>query len=277
MHDGAAPTRVGGTSGGEHARGVPSPRDEPTGAGVGGADGPRRRGVVATLRRLGPAGPVALVMTILPALGTLAVAGLVASNAGWLRAHHDQGLLIHLGAFAVLGGLAVVPTNLNAIVAGWAFGFADGFAVALAGTVAASAVGYAIGSYVSRERVTGLIGEHPKWRAVHRALVGGGFLKTAMVVMLWRLSPAVPFALTNLLLSSVRVRFGPYLLGSALGVTPRTALLTYAASRMTELDWDAGYSPWMFVAGAGVTVAVLVILGLIARRALSAATAETAA
>jgi uncharacterized membrane protein YdjX (TVP38/TMEM64 family) len=154
-------------------------------------------------------------------------------------------------------------------VAGWTFGFAWGFAIALAGTVAAALLGYAIGRFVARERVVQLVREHRKWRAVHAALLEGGFAKTTVIIALWRLTPAVPFSLTNFALSSFRVRPAQYALGTALGVSPRTAVLVYAASRMTELTFKQAYNPWMIAGGAAVTVFVLVVIGFTKRSRVS--------
>jgi uncharacterized membrane protein YdjX (TVP38/TMEM64 family) len=231
-------------------------------------------GLKPALRRLGPAGPVAVIVTFLPGVGTVVVAALLVTHQSWLRAHQGESAWLHLVGFTVLGGLAIVPTNVNALVAGWTFGFAWGFALALTGTLAAAVIGYAMGRFVSQERVVQLVREHRKWRAVHGALLGGGFGKTVLVIGLWRVTPAVPFSLTNFALSSFRVPLAPYALGTALGVAPRTAVLVYAASRMTELTFEQAYNPWMIAAGAVVTVVVLAVIGAIARHALERVTGE---
>jgi uncharacterized membrane protein YdjX (TVP38/TMEM64 family) len=228
--------------------------------------------VKGVFRRLGPAGPMAVVASTLPAVGLVVLIGTMSRVAPWLREHGDRGPVMYVAAVAVMAGLALVPSHAPAALGGWAFGFRVGLAAAMTGFVAASLVTYAIVRKGAGDRVVKLIEEKPKWRAVHRALLGSGFWKVLVVVTLVRLSTS-PFALTNLVFSAMRVNVVAYALGTLLGLSPRTAVVVYAAAGWVQLDFkrDAGQA-WMFMAGLAVTVAVVIVIGVWAKRAVERVT-----
>ena len=87
----------------------------------------------------------------------------------------------------------------------------------------------------------------------------------------------MPFALVGVVLAAARVRASAFLVGTALGVAPRTALVAYAGSELAAFDPDAG--PEGAVKLALVIVATLVLflwIGFAARRALRRRVAEIA-
>lgn len=225
--------------------------------------------VKGVLRRLGPAGPMAVVASTLPPLGGFVLVGTVTKVAPWLREHGALGPVLYAGAFVVLAGLAVIPTYATSVVGGWAFGFRVGFVAAMAGFVGAALLAYVVGRKGAGDRVIRMIEEKPKWRAVHQSLLGSGFGKSLLVVTLLRLPPTSPFAVLNLLLAATRVNLTAYVLGTLIGMSPRTAVVVYAAAGFSQLDFEqqAGQA-WMFVAGIVVTVVVIFILGSLAHRAV---------
>jgi uncharacterized membrane protein YdjX (TVP38/TMEM64 family) len=122
----------------------------------------------------------------------------------------------------------------------------------------------------SGDRVTALIAEQPKWKAVQDALIGSGPLRTLGIVALIRLSSS-PFAITNLVLGSTRVSPVIYILGSILGFAPRTIAVVAIGSRLSNWDPQAS-SKWLAVAGIVVTAVVLGIIGTIANQAVQKVT-----
>ncbi|MFZ4575775.1 MAG: VTT domain-containing protein, partial [Phycisphaerales bacterium] len=138
---------------------------------------------------------------------------------------------------------------------------------------------YLPGRAASGDRAEKLIEERPRWATIRDALVGNrekrNFLKTLLIVTLLRLPPNSPFAMTNLLLSSVRVPLPIYVVGTALGMAPRTLLVAYVASKIQTAVFDpeaVGPPPWMILVGAVMFFGVLFILNQIAKKALAAAT-----
>lgn len=234
--------------------------------------------VKGVLSRLGPAAILAGIAATLPALGSIGLFYYMNELGTWLRGHGTQGVALYSAGFAVCVGLALLPTYASAALGGWAFGFASGFPAAMTGFVAGSLIGYAIARPAASARVEAVIGEKPQWRAVRDALVGSGFWRTLLIVTLVRVPPNSPFAVTNLVLASVRVPLVTYLLGTAVGMAPRTAVVLWVASRLQQQVAKEAVKQtpwWLIVAGIGLSVAVLGVLGWIGKRGLERATRGT--
>ena len=220
------------------------------------------------MRRLGASGPVAVALSFLPPLGGFVLLAALTSLGTQLRQYPETGWLGYFVATGLLMGLSLVPTYSCAILAGWAFGFALGCPLAVAAITAASVIAYAIGRGISRDRVLAVIHERPRWNAIHRALLDPQAGRPLLVVMLLRLPPASPFALANFVLAAARVPLPTYLIGTFVGVIPRTALASWAAAELEQLRFENVMQTWMVAAGIAVAVAVCVVLGVLSNRAL---------
>ncbi len=224
-------------------------------------------------QRLGPAGPLALAAAIFPLVGSIFLYAYLPTTAAWLRDHGLQGLAVYLAGFVVLAGLALMPTYIQAALGGFAFGLAVGAPLAIGGFVGASWLGYEIARGASRQRVVSVIDENPKWRAVKEAFLGSspGFWRSVGLVTLLRL-PMTPFAAINLLLASVRVPRLPYLLGTLVGMAPRTVLAVFVGSGIhetfsKEAVKEAG-PPWAMWVGVVVTGVIVLYLGQVGNQAI---------
>lgn len=224
--------------------------------------------VVYYLRRLGPAGVLALITLTLPPLGSIVLLYYINEVGEWFRSHQQWGPVIYVLGFWVLVGLALLPTYASAIVGAWAFGFATGCTAALVGFSGAAMIGYGISSLVSGDRVVKLIEEKPRWRIVFDALLRSSRWKAFLIVFLLRVPPNSPFAATNLLLASTRVHWGIFLFATLLGMTPRTAAVALAASEMSQLSLSVPGHRWLFALGLVLTILSLAVLGIIGKRAL---------
>lgn len=226
------------------------------------------------MKRLGAAGPVAIVLSFWPPLGGFVLLAFLTALGPWLRAHGATGMIAYVAVAGVLMGVSFVPTYSCAIIAGWAFGFVAGLPLALVAITVASLIAYVIGRWISRDRVMEVIRERPRWNAIHRALLRGDNVETVAVVTLMRIPPAAPFALANFVLAAARVPLFAYTVGSFLGVIPRTAMATFAAAKLEQLRFKNVSDNWMVVAGIVATVLVCIILGVLANRALRQLTGE---
>ncbi len=220
-------------------------------------------------RRLGAAGPVAVVMSFWPPLGGFVLLATLTRLGPWLREQGTTGMVIYFVVLGLLMGLSVVPTYSCAILAGWAFGFVVGFPLAVVTITAASVIAYAIGRWIARDRVIEVVRERPKWNAIYLALLGRATGRTLLVVTLLRIPPTSPFAIANLVLAAGKVRLLPYTLGTFLGVAPRTALAAFTAAGLEQLKFKNATETWVVVTGIVVTLIVCAVLGLLANRALA--------
>lgn len=235
---------------------------------------PLWRRVLQFLRRLGPAGPLAAAATCMPGIGTLLLYHRLGPVAAWLREHGEVGPVVCAAAFGLLGGCALLPTYALSLVCGWSFGFGAGLVTTLTGFVAAALAGYALARVMDRGRVMGVVNESPKFRSVHGALVRGSAVKVIGTVALVRLAPVAPFSLTNLAMAAIGVHPLPYAVGTLLGMAPRTALIVYAASRLSSIDASPEDDPLLYAAGIAATLVATVTLGWMAKKALKRATAD---
>ena len=250
--------------------------DIPTLVPVPDSSAPEQDSFSTLFRRLGAAGPLAIVAAFMPALAGVALLWKMDIVSVWLKTHGTGAVFVYAAGFALLAGLALLPTYAQAILGGWAFGMLVGTPAALAGFLGGSLIGYEIARRASRDRFERIIDEKPKWRAVRDALVGGrgaGFWKTTGLITLIRLPPNSPFALTNLVLAGVRVPRWPYAVGTVLGMIPRTTLAVMLGAGIQGALNEESYKaaiPLKFKLGMlFVTVAVVLIIGHMANRALA--------
>jgi uncharacterized membrane protein YdjX (TVP38/TMEM64 family) len=226
------------------------------------------------VRRLGPAGILAVVAAVMPVAGSAILFYNANTVADFLRARGDAGVVIFAAAFAITAGLALLPTYAQCAMAGYVFHTARGFPASLAGVLGAAILAYELNRRIAADRVEAILRDHPRWRGVRDALVGvdaggHGFWRTVGIVALIRLPPNSPFALTNLVLASVRVPRAAYLLGTLLGIAPRSFLAVYIGAGVSAFTKEqiTGRLP-IVVVGIVVTLAVVVIIGKLAARAL---------
>lgn len=231
----------------------------------------RRPGV---FRRLGAAGPFAAILSVWPPIGGFILLAFLTSLGPWLREHAALGMLVYVAVMIVLVGTSFIPTFACAILGGWAFGFGLGWVLAMIALTASSVVAYAIGRWIARDKVLDVIRERPRWNAVYLALLGTDTGKTIFAVALLRIPPTAPFALANFALAAARAPMPAYLIGTILGLAPRTAAATFAAAQLEQLRFKDVNQTWMTVAGIVATVVVCILLGVWANRALQRVTAQ---
>lgn len=221
------------------------------------------------IRRLGPAGPLAVVAATLPTVSAVFLLGTLTVIAPVLRRLPLAPALCVL-AFAVGGGFSLLPTYALSVIAGWSFGFPVGFATSVAGILGASLIAYAVAQRASGERFLSIIDEKPTWRAVHFALLGSGHWRAVMIIVLLRMAPFPPFSITNLVMGAAHVKLSRFTLGTLLGMAPNAAIIAGASAGLERVSFRAAEEPWLIAGGAFAMVAVIAVIGRLAKRALEA-------
>lgn len=230
----------------------------------------RQMGATAALGAIWTISPAVLGITLLWYLGP--ISDLLRSLGGW-------GWVAYVIMFVVSAGIGFLPTYGQSLLGGWVFGFMYGFPGAMLGFVGGSVIGYAIAKRFSRHKVEDLIASNEKARKIREVLVGHGFWRTVMIVTIIRVPPNSPFALTNLVLASSGVKLLPYVIGTAIGMAPRTGIVTWVASeaakRAPDIQTFLSQQPkWLTLVGIGITMAAFGCLYVIAERALKAVTKD---
>lgn len=150
--------------------------------------------------------------------------------------------------FVLYASLALIPFPKALLTAagGAIFGLWVGAGLSLAGALVGAIISFGAGRLLGREAVDRLI--RGRLARVDASLADHG-LSAVLVV---RLVPLVPFTAINYASGLSGVRFGQYLLGSALGMVPGS--LAYASLGAYGTDpWGLGF--------AGTALAALVVGG----------------
>jgi uncharacterized membrane protein YdjX (TVP38/TMEM64 family) len=182
------------------------------------------------------------------------------------------------GAIYLIAPLLLLPASVFTLGAGFLYGPLWGTLLVSPLSVAAAASAFLLGRTLARRVVKRRIAGDARFAAIDHAVGESGF----RIVLLLRLSPVIPFNLLNYALGLTRVRFGTYLLASFIGMLPGTFLYVYlgsAATSAAQLSQHTGgpASRAAFWAGIAATIAVVIILTRIARRALGRALGEKTA
>jgi uncharacterized membrane protein YdjX (TVP38/TMEM64 family) len=168
--------------------------------------------------------------------------------------------------------IALIPASLLTLAAGAIFGVLWGTVYTLVGAVVGATAAFLIARYAARGLVVRRLADNPRFAAIDRA-VGAEGLK---IVTLLRLSPVVPFSLLNYALGLTHVSLADYLIGM-IGIVPGTLLYVYYGKVGGDLAALAGgahpsggtASTALLILGLVATIAVTILIGRIARRALA--------
>ena len=173
----------------------------------------------------------------------------------------------------VISTVAGLPGSVLTLALGFAYGPFWGLAIASPASVTGATCAFVLGRTLLRDWAAKKAGGSARARAIEGAVAREGF----KLVLLLRLSPIVPFNLLNYVLSLTSVRLGTYVLASAVGMLPGTALYVYlgslapAAAELSSAAQDGGAArTTLYVVGLLATVAVVVVGTRAARRALDA-------
>jgi uncharacterized membrane protein YdjX (TVP38/TMEM64 family) len=218
-------------------------------------------------RELGRLTPLAFVSAILPMAGSAALIAFSYPLSNWLRANWEVGSILYYVGIVLACGLTLLPPNVIGVIAGWSFGFGLGLLVLMSGIVTAAVIGYYLNARIAGERLPIAAAKYPKLEAVYRALLLDDAWRTTVIVFLLRLS-FMPFALTNFLMASARVRLSPFVIGTVLGMLPRSTAMVFIGVGLSEFDLNNITDSWTVLIGIGASILSVVFIAIVSRRAL---------
>ena len=190
----------------------------------------------------------------------------------WVGQMGTAGIFIFIGVYA-LGTVLLAPGSVLTIGAGFTFGLWKGFIAVSAGSTLGAALAFLVARFIARERVVAVAQRNEKFREIDSAIGKQG----AKLIFLLRLSPVIPFNLSNYLYGLTGVKFWPYVLASWIGMMPGTFLYVYIgtagkAAVSAAAGGEAvqrGWQYWTFTGvGLAATIVVTVWVTKIARDAL---------
>src|SRR2546430_4950322 len=201
----------------------------------------------------------------------------------WLRSFNDwvgqmgiAGIFIFIGAYAVATVL-IAPGSILTIGAGFAFGLWKGFLAVSAGATLGASLAFLVARFIARDKVEAIARQNEKFRRIDSAIGKEG----AKLIFLLRLSPVIPFNVSNYFYGLTGVKFWPYVLASWIGMMPGTFLYVYigaagkaaVAAAAGGAAVKHGWQYWAFLSvGFAATIIVTIWVTKIARDALKKST-----
>ena len=160
------------------------------------------------------------------------------------------------GIFYMMAEILAVPATPLTLSAGYLFGFQTGFAIVLVAATLAASAAFFIGKTFLRQWVEQILAENAKLAKIDKAIGREGF----RLLLLVRLSPLFPFALSNYVYGASSIEFAPYFFGTLLGFAPGTMGMVYAGMVGKALTTGDGTQPWYVYAGGSVVLGVFLKL-----------------
>ncbi|KAJ0243185.1 SNARE associated Golgi protein family [Hirschfeldia incana] len=145
--------------------------------------------------------------------------------------HPVLGILI----FATVALLPVIllPSTPSMWVAGITFGYGYGFLLTFPAMAVGVSLPYFI-SYLFCDQIQGWLERYPDQAAMLRAAGGGNWFHQFRAVTLIRISP-FPYVVYNYCAVATRVKYGPYIAGSLLGMVPENFVAIYTGILIRKL------------------------------------------
>jgi uncharacterized membrane protein YdjX (TVP38/TMEM64 family) len=202
----------------------------------------------------------ALVLALVVAWRLLPIVQWIEDFQRWAKTLGVAGGVL-FGIAYVIAALLFVPGSVLTIGAGFTFGLLWGTVIVSASSVTAAALGFLIARYLARDQVERLVQRNRNFRAIDRAIAEKGW----KVVLLLRLSPLIPFSVSNYLYGLTGISFHQFMLASWIGMLPGTILYVYLGAAGQSIGKVHERSVWEWVLlGAGL-IATLVVTLLLAR------------
>ncbi|CAF2070793.1 unnamed protein product [Brassica napus] len=162
----------------------------------------------------------------------------------------------------VFASVAVFPTMLlpstpSMWIAGMTFGYGYGFLLIISAAAVGVSLPYFIG-HLFRHKIQGWMESYPDQAVVLRAAGEGNWFHQFRAVTLIRISP-FPYILYNYCSVATRVKYGPYITGSLLGMVPEIFVAIYTGNLVKTLAEASSADKH----GLSVTQIILNILGFL--------------
>jgi uncharacterized membrane protein YdjX (TVP38/TMEM64 family) len=190
----------------------------------------------------------------------------------WVSQMGVPGIFIFIIVYAAATVL-LAPGSVLTVGAGFVFGLWRGFLAVSAGATLGAVLAFLVARFIARGKVEAIAQRNEKFRQIDNAIGKQG----AKLIFLLRLSPVIPFNLSNYFYGLTGVKFWPYVLASWIGMMPGTFLYVYIgtagkAAVAAAAGGEAvkhGWQYWTLMSvGLAATIVVTIWVTKIARDAL---------
>jgi uncharacterized membrane protein YdjX (TVP38/TMEM64 family) len=170
-------------------------------------------------------------VAVVPSLGSIMVLNTLYLNLEIFDHLHFLSvdiIFLYTGITSLLMGLALMPTTLLAIISGFLFGWVS-FPFLVIAYSLASAIGYLAGKRLDKNSLDFLLSQYPK----AAQMITDKRQHISQLIFFVRLSPVIPFALSNLLFALLRINLIKVIWVGLWGMLPRT-LMAFTTGVLAE-------------------------------------------
>ncbi len=171
----------------------------------------------------------------------------------------------------IISTVLLIPGSALTALAGVVFGIWRGTLIVSLGATVGASVAFLLGRYAFRSAIERRLAAKPRFAAIDKAVTARGWV----IVALLRLSPIVPFNLSNYFFGLTGVGFWRYAVASWLCMLPGTLLyvyLGYTAGAAVGAGGVTGPLHWaLLLSGLALVAAVSIYVTRMARQALASA------
>lgn len=189
---------------------------------------------------------VFLALSFLPLLTGSYLAYFIYGHYETIKGFSQTQWLLVYAALVLAMGLNGVPNNLIAACGGYFLGFTSLIYLSPA-YMGACSLGFMIGRYFVNEDFKNELLQDPNLSKYLEKVQKNEF----STVVLTKVSPVMPFLVTNALFGMLRYKLSNFLMGCFVGKWPRVALFTFVGTTVKEfqsfLDGSYGKQSWIYL------------------------------
>jgi len=180
----------------------------------------------------------------------------------WVRGLGALGYIVYTLGYAIAG--LFLPASVLTIGAGVLFGIIGGTIVVMIGATLAATIAFVLARTVLRKRIEKMTANHPKFRAVDRAIAREG----PKIVVLVRLAAVFPFVFVNYAFGLTGIRTLPYVIATFIGILPGAIAFVYLGAAGAAVATQNRTKTIFTIVGVVIAFAVSIFVTRIANRAL---------
>lgn len=182
-----------------------------------------------------------LLLVVVPVVVSSTAAVILYNYQGLLQGLTLWEMLLYFAIISITMALALTPTTFVALVSGFYLGW-NGFAGIVIAYGIAALIGYSIAQFVDHGKMMAFLNRFDKARILMQELRNDSWT----LIFLTRISPVLPFALMNFVLSLLQIDKRKFFLASIFGMLPRTLFFFWVGTQARDIvqalqDPDSGH------------------------------------
>ena len=197
-------------------------------------------------------------MSAIPILSSLFISSYVLLHEEFIGDFQTIDWVVFYAISVLTMAFAITPTTFICLLSGFFIGFSGLIPIVIAYQTA-SAVGFYLSNTLNNSFIETVKLKYPK----AGLLLNNVSNNQLSLTFLSRLSPALPFAIMNIVLSVAGIRFKHFFWGGLIGMLPRTVFFVWVgiqASNLTEaLDSKMNLALFVFISFLVIAVMVIIL------------------